>query len=334
MYDIITIGSATRDAFFKSKDFHIDKPHSESGKEGLSSEVSAKEGCFILGVKLEVPEVIFTSGGGGTNTAVGFARQGLKTCCVSRMGDDFTAKELEEELKKEGIKPFFQIDKTHQTAFSLILVAPDGERTILEYRGANDYISEKEINWRKLKSRWLFLDSLSDNEKLLADAINWANKNKVKIAMNPGKGILRLGTGLHKYLSSLSVFIVNQEEAGFVTGVDPNNEKAIFEKLDELVDGIAVMSKGPGGVSVSDGKNIYTAGIPKSGIIDRTGAGDAFSSGFVSGYIQSGGDIPHAIQLGTANATSVVQYFGAKKGLLKKGEWGEWEKVRVEIMRL
>lgn len=324
MYDIVTIGSVTRDAFFKSKDFHIDKPHSESGKEG----------CFILGVKLEVPEVIFTSGGGGTNTAVGFARQGLKTACVSRTGDDFTAKELEEELKGEGVKPLFQIDKTHQTAFSLILVAPDGERTILEYRGANDYINEKEINWRKLKSKWLFLDSLSDNEKLLADSLDWARKNKVKTAMNPGKGILRLEAGLHKYLSSLSIFIVNQEEAGFVTNVDPKNEKALFEKLDELVEGIAVMSKGSAGVSVSDGKNIYTAGIPKSGIVDRTGAGDAFSSGFVSGFIQSGGDIAFAIQLGTANATSVVQYFGAKKGLLKKGEWGEWERVKVEIKSL
>lgn len=324
MFDIITIGSATRDAFFKSKDFHIDRPHSASDKEG----------CFILGAKLEVPEVVFTTGGGGTNTAVGFARQGLKTCCVSRVGDDFTAKEIEDELKKEGVKPFFQTDKIHQTAFSLILVAPDGERTILEHRGANDYISEKEINWRKLKSRWLFLDSLADNVKLLEDSLDWAKKNKVKVAMNPGKGILRLGNGLYKYLSSLSIFIVNQDEAGFVTGIDPKEEKALFEKLDELVQGIAVMTKGPGGVSVSDGKNIYKAGIPPSDIIDRTGAGDAFSSGFVSGLVQSNGDIPLAVQIGTANSTSVVNYFGAKKGLLKKGEWGKWERVKVETRAL
>lgn len=329
MFDIITIGSATKDAFFKSQDFHIDKAeHSRTGTEG----------CFILGTKLEVPEVVFTSGGGGTNTAVGFARQGLKTACISRVGNDFTAKEIEQELKKEGVKPLFQVDKVHQTALSVILVAQDGERTILEYRGANDYISEKEINWKKLKSRWLFLDSLSDNVKLLEEALAFAKKNKIKIAMNPGKGILRLGAGLQKYLSSLSILIVNQEEAGFVTGIDPKNEKAVFEKLDELVLGIAVMTKGQEGVAVSDlprrgkagGKNIYQAGVPESEIVDRTGAGDAFCSGFISGYIQSGGDIAFSIQLGTANATSVVNYFGAKKGLLKKGQWGQWEKIYVK----
>ncbi len=94
------------------------------------------------------------------------------------------------------------------------------------------------------------------------------------------------------------------------------------------------MSKGPAGVVVSDGQNIYRAGIPKSGLADRTGAGDAFGSGFVSGLIQTNGDVSYAIQLGTANATSCIQRIGAKNGLLEKGEWGPWEKVEVAIQSL
>jgi len=94
------------------------------------------------------------------------------------------------------------------------------------------------------------------------------------------------------------------------------------------------MSKGPRGVEVSDGKTRYLAGVPESPIVDRTGAGDSFGSGFVSGYILAGDvseeeKIKYAIQLGTANATSVVQYFGAKKGVLKKDEWGEYPRVPV-----
>ena len=65
-------------------------------------------------------------------------------------------------------------------------------------------------------------------------------------------------------------------------------------------------------------------------MVDRTGAGDAFGSAFTSGYIETG-DISHAIQLGTANATSILQEFGATNGILKKGEWGEWSKVKVKI---
>ncbi|MFC1756720.1 carbohydrate kinase family protein [Patescibacteria group bacterium] len=108
----------------------------------------------------------------------------------------------------------------------------------------------------------------------------------------------------------------------------PTSGLEIFKKLDELVDGIVVMTKGSDGVVVSDGKNMYSAGIPESGMVDRTGAGDAFGSAFTAGYIETG-DIVYAIQLGTANATSVLQQMGATNGLLKKGEWGEWTKVEV-----
>ena len=95
-----------------------------------------------------------------------------------------------------------------------------------------------------------------------------------------------------------------------------------------MVKGIVVMTKGPEGVAVSDGQYRYLAGIPKSGMVDRTGAGDAFASAFVSGYIAKG-EIAHAVQLGTANATAVIQEFGAANGILKKGDWGIWEKVEV-----
>jgi sugar/nucleoside kinase (ribokinase family) len=63
-------------------------------------------------------------------------------------------------------------------------------------------------------------------------------------------------------------------------------------------------------------------------MVDRTGAGDAFGSGFVTGYIEKK-NIADAIQLGTANATACLQQLGATNGLLKKGDWGKWGKVKV-----
>ena len=83
------------------------------------------------------------------------------------------------------------------------------------------------------------------------------------------------------------------------------------------------MTKGPEGVVVSDGKNIYRAGVPDSPIVERTGAGDAFASGFVTEYIRSG-DVSKAIQFATANASSVVTQYGGKAGILKKDDWGSW----------
>ena len=88
------------------------------------------------------------------------------------------------------------------------------------------------------------------------------------------------------------------------------------------------MTKGPKGVVASGGKYLYRAGVPKSKVIDRTGAGDSFASGFITGFIKKRGNVEYAIQLGTANATSCLRKWGAKQGLLEKGE--KFEKVKVK----
>jgi len=314
-YDILVIGSATRDAFFKSADF----------------KTRDREMVLPLGAKLAIPDVIFTTGGGGTNTAVTFSRQGFKTACLSRAGDDVSGGEIKKELKQEGIDDFLQIDTEHKTAYSLILVTKEGERTILEYRGASDYLSEKEIEWDNLKSGWLYLDSLAGNKELLSRAIKWAKENKTKIAYNPGKTEFKWGKELQPFLNDIDIFLANEDEAAQVAEMKYSQEaeEKIFAELDKMVNGIMVMSRGPRGVTVSDGKKRYSAGVPDSPVIDRTGAGDAFGSGFVSGFIQGNGDIEYAIQLGTANATSVVEAFGAKAGILKKGDWGKYGKILV-----
>jgi sugar/nucleoside kinase (ribokinase family) len=91
------------------------------------------------------------------------------------------------------------------------------------------------------------------------------------------------------------------------------------------------MTKGPEGVIASDGKNIYKAGIFKEKRhIDRTGAGDAFGSGFIAGIIRTG-RVEEAIRLGTANSTSIVEKFGAKNGILTTKEFnkGRWKKFKI-----
>jgi ribokinase len=87
------------------------------------------------------------------------------------------------------------------------------------------------------------------------------------------------------------------------------------------VHGLSVITDGSKGCYVGDGSYMYHAGIfPERELIDRTGAGDAFGSGFVSALIGkdsfSSQVIEQAIRAGSANATSVVEYIGAWEGLL------------------
>lgn len=327
MFDIITFGSATRDMFVASKEFAVLKDDKFATGEGI---------CVSAGSKVYIDDLLFATGGGGTNAAATFALQGLKAAYVGKVGNDPGGKAIIDELKSFGIKSFVVETNERATAYSIILSAPGKERSILVYRGASHLLKKKEIPFNKLKTKWFYLSPLSGEcAELFEPILNFAKENKIKTAVNPGHSQLKLGKeALRPLLNKIDILILNQEEAAELTGVPYQDEKEIFGALDELAPGIVVMSKGPEGVVTSDGKNLYRAGIPKSGLVDRTGAGDAFGSGFVAGFIQSQGSIEHAIQLGTANATSCVQQMGAKNGLLKKKEWGEWEKVKVSVNKI
>ena len=132
---------------------------------------------------------------------------------------------------------------------------------------------------------------------------------------------------LAEIISRVDVLILNQEEASILTRIDYNKEKDIFKKIDNLCPGIAIMTKGGEGVTVSDGNNLFSADGTKDKIIDNTGAGDAFGSGFVAGFIKSRGDIEYSIQLAMANSVSCLKKWGAKGGLLEGSQ--NFKKVKV-----
>ncbi len=315
MYDVITFGTATRDAFLKSEEFKIVKD---------DRFVTGQAECVALGAKIEVPEIYFTTGGGATNTAVTFARQGLRTAVVAMVGRDVSGEEIIRGLETEDVETkFIQRTTSYATGYSILLLAPGGERTVLVHRGASEHLESHEIPWSELHARWFYLCSLAGNFELLERIIECAQRTQAKIAFNPGKGEIKDKERLIPLLKHIAVLNVNQEEASYLTGIPFAEEQAIFKKFDELVQGIAVMTKGPDGVAVSDGKTIYRAGnYPEKEVADRTGAGDAFGSGFVAGLIKKN-SVDYAIRLGSANATSKVEHIGAKSGLLTEAQFEE-----------
>lgn len=326
MYDIISVGSATRDVLLGADDL----------KKIKSDEFPAGEAvCIGYGSKVEINKIVLTSGGGGTNAAVTFARQGLNTANIGVVGNDSNGEDLLKELKSEGIDvQYFQKHDDDYTAYSVILVHPGGERTILSYKGEGQHFNASLIPFDKIQSKWLFLDSLGGHFDVLEGLVNHAVKNGIKLATNPGGKELAHGLEkLRPLLKNFSIVIMNQEEAAGLSGIDYKNEAEVFKFMDEVIGGIFVMTKGPEGVVVSDGKNIYSAGVPDSPVVERTGAGDAFSSGFVVEYIRSG-DILKSIQFATANASSVVTQYGAKAGILKKDDWGPWPLIKVDKIQL
>jgi len=323
MYDIITFGSATQDVFMSSRGLKVVEDEKFITKKGL---------CVPLGSKMFMESIFFAMGGCGTNAAVTFSSQGLKTTYLGLIGKDCSGQLVKDELTEQGVSlDLLKETNKWATAYSVILSLPKIGRSILKKTGACHQMIEEDILFDEVKTKWIYLGSLSgESYKIVEPMVNFAKENNIKIAINPvGDTQLTVGLeNLRSLLNKVDILIVNQEEASRLTGLNFDKEKEIFQKLNELVKGIVVMTKGPKGVVVSDGKDLYSAGIPKSDLVDRTGAGDAFGSGFTTGWIKKR-DISYAIQLGTANATSCLQKLGATKGLLKKDDWGEWEKVKV-----
>jgi ribokinase len=324
MFDVITFGSATRDTFLMLKEgSYLISQGDFLDREGL---------CFPLGSKIFIKDLQVESGGGGTNTACTFSNQGFKTAYCGKIGDDKRGEAILEDLKKFNVATEFVIkDGSYPTAYSAILSVPHRERTILIYRGNCHFLKKEEIPWEKVKkARWFYLAPLSERSaEIFPDLVDFAKKYKIKLAVNPGNTQLKLDKDtLKSLLKEVAVLILNKEEASLLTGVPPESEEELIKGVAFFTEGIVVITKGREGSLVLEKNCLYRA--PSNNVLplEKTGAGDAFGAGFLSGLLQEN-SIEYAIQLATANAVSCIQKIGAKNGLLKKGEWGSWPKVKV-----
>jgi len=315
-YDVITIGSATRDVFVWPQNTEVRVEEDKKYKTG-------KGMCFSLGSKIDVPEIHFRTGGSAVNVAVTFAKQGLKVSALCKVGKDSRGRSILRRLAQVGVATtLIMRDRKYFTAYSIIMVA-EGSRTILVHRGATEHLCcDEPVPYEKIKNaKWLYITNLGgESAKIFLPLVDFAHKNGVKIALNPGKAQLKLGKELVPVLDKIDVLILNQEEAAYLTGVPFEKEEEVFKKLDKWVKGFAVMTKGPQGFTACDNQNTYSGGVLKEPVyVDRTGAGDAFGSGLVSAIIQ-GKPLEEALQFASANATGVLGAWGANHGLLSKDD--------------
>lgn len=315
MFDVITFGSAARDIHLKTKSFKI--------LDDSKDFVTGKGICLPFGSKIDVDKISFTSGGGGTNVAATFALQGLKTAYCGAIGVDIAGLEIIRELRHYKIDTRFLVKrKEKHTNHSIVFSSGENDRTILVYRGASDLLCDNDIAWKKIKkTKWFYLAPLADTTcQMFARLVDFAKENNIKVACNPSKQQLALNdVELERIFAKIDVLFLNQEEASLLTKIDYEKENEIFKKLDELCPGVAVMTKGGDGVVASDGKYLYSA-LPNPGrkIVDTTGAGDSFGSGFMSEFVRHNGNIEKAIQFGLANSEGNLSEVGAKTGLLAK----------------
>jgi len=328
MFDIISIGSATLDVFLRAKGLEVEK------QDG------AKEICVPYGAKINVEEIHFESGGGGTNSAVTFARQGLKTASIIKIGDDFAGKKVKRDLEGEEVDSSLIVEeKGGYTDYSTILWAPDGGRTVLVYRGKSK-LEVEEIPWERLKSKWFYISSVEGNLEIIKKIQKFKGfkglKGLIKIAWNPGGKELEQREKALALLPAIEVLNLNKEEMEKLLKMEDGRWKMeeLLSEAQNLPCRYVVITNERNGSYLWNGKIWLHAGIYKDAPrIEATGAGDAFGSGLVSGLIK-GFSLENCLRLASANASSVVGKVGAKKGILHKREVKTWMSKKLNIQEL
>lgn len=302
---IISVGAATQDVFVTGKAL--------AAKRDVRTHAYIEQ--FPLGAKLELDQIWFDTGGGATNAAVTFASQGLQAAFAGKIGRDPAGAEVLRVLKREGVDTrHVAVDEKLNTGYSQILLAPNGERTVLSYRGASHNLRTADLAAHPLRADWFYISSVAGNMDLLRRLISYAQSHDIKVAINPGAGELAQPKKLRQLLSGVHILLANNEEMQLLFGGEAPTQTMVNAMP---ACPYIVLTDGPRGSFASDGTSIYFAGqYQRVKVIDRTGAGDAFNSGFTAA-IAKGWSIEDALTLGSANSTSVVQSVGAKLGILK-----------------
>ena len=312
--DLLAVGDANLDAFILP-----------SESESLCN-IDTKE-CLIAfsyADKIPVKNLEFSVGGNAANNSVGTKRLGINSGVLLTLGDDSTGVQIIEKLKQEEVDLTYVIQQPSTLSNFNIVVTYTGERTIFTYHAPRSY----EFPVQLPKVPWVYLTSMGESYKPFYNHITeWLVKNpETTLAFNPGSWQLRGGIKDIGNIFKLShVVFVNKQEAEKLTGFEAKDKvtKELLLALSGLGPKVSVITDGGNGSFVFDGIKFLHCGVLPVDAYERTGAGDAFGSGFLSALIK-GKNIEEALIWGTVNSASVIGYTGAQKGLLKEEDIVMW----------
>jgi len=307
MFDIITIGDCTVDTFIV-----IDP---EQGKLECDLNKDNCELCLNYATKIPIKQAHQSIGGNAANVAAGCKKLGLETALVSELGDDLNGFTIKHEIESKGIDTkLIKILKNNETRYSVVLNYL-AERTVLSSQVKRNYTLPK-----LPATNWIYYTSLlTPFAKLQDDLIKYLKKNpQTKLAVNPGSHQIK--EDLKKFkeiLPYIEIIFLNKEEGKTITKESEINK--IMKALHRLGCKKVVLTDGTKGAYFSDNtQSLQMLPYPIKPV-DKTGAGDAFASGFLSAIFKD--KTPsEAMQWGTANAGGVIQKIGAEEGLMSEKE--------------
>lgn len=314
--DFLALGDIVIDAFIKLQDAQVEK-------HGGTDMLEMRFGEKIPYESVKVVKAV----GNAPNASVSAARLGLRSALMTHVGNDDFGQECIDTLKENGvITDYVTVENGKATNYHYVL-SFKAERTILIKH--EDYTYNLEKQAEGLVPTWVYFSSVGEHSiDYHHDIAKWVKGNGIKMAFQPGTFQISLGIEMLKDVyEATEVFFCNVEEAQQILNEQSRDVKKMLKAIHELGPKIICITDGPDGAYAYDSYHdeywfhpIYPDPQPP---VERTGAGDSFSSTFTVA-LGHGKSVAEALSWGPINSMSVVQYVGAQEGLLTQTKLEEF----------
>ena len=254
------------------------------------------------------------SGGSVANSIVGLSQLGNEVGFIGKISDDDFGKKYEDGLIKEEVNFFYKKKKEQlPTGTCLILITPDSERTMCTFLGTSGKINENDIDLKIInKSKMIFLEGYLWDEGEPQKAFEKAIGGKGKVAMSLSD---KFCVDRHKphflelVKNKLDITFANEEE--ILSLINTNNFQEVVSFAKEVKKTLIITRGEKGAISINN-DSVTEVGIKKNlNVVDLTGAGDLFASGYLHGYLNAFSE-EECLNKGTEMSSKVIQQIGAR----------------------
>ena len=311
--DVLCIGNAIVDVIADADDAFLDREGLTKGSMRLIDATEAERLYSHMGPAREI------SGGSAANTAAGVAALGSRAGFIGQVAPDQLGEFYRHDLTAAGVEfTTAPADFGVPTARSMVLVTPDGHRTMNTFLGAAQHLPPAALDEQQIASAAiLYLEGyLWDPEVprfAMVRAIEVAREasRKVAFTLSDSFCVDRHRDGFNALIDEgrIDILFANEDEIQAMAGV-PHVETAVNAFRDK-VETLVVTRSEKGALAVRGSERADVPAAPVDKVVDTTGAGDLFAAGFLAGYAR-GLRIEQSLKIGAIAAAEVISHYGAR----------------------
>jgi sugar/nucleoside kinase (ribokinase family) len=311
--DVLAIGNAIVDVIADADEAFLDREGLTKGSMRL---IDAEEATRLYAHMAPAREV---SGGSAGNTAAGVAALGARAGFIGQVAPDQLGDFYIHDLRAAGVEfTTAPADFGVPTARSMVLVTPDGHRTMNTFLGAAQHLPASALDEAQIRdAAILYLEGyLWDPETpryAMVRAIEVARSagRKVAFTLSDSFCIDRHREGFNQLIDGgrVDILFANEDEIQALAGV-PHFETAV-KAVQDKVETLVVTRSEKGAIAISHGERAEVPAEPVAQVVDTTGAGDLFAAGFLAGRAQGRG-LEDSLRIGAIAAAEVISHYGAR----------------------